>query len=228
MIGEKRNHVLAAAQYIIDKSLQRLLRSNFHEDARAGIIQFAEAFDELHGRRDLPSKNIHHLRCRVRSRGIELAIHIRDDRHAWALKTQTLQHLPKRFTGRRHNRGVEGVAHRQGHHFVACFLQNFRGVFHCLGCTADHRLMIAVDIGDHHVTLDGLQDSLDFIQRRNHGGHFSVVFHRHAGHLAATGADRFQCVSKRQCSGGNQRSIFTQAMSHGHVGLNAVSGEQPG
>src|ERR1022692_3763031 len=123
MIGEKRNHILAAAQYIVDKSLQRLLRPNFHEDARAGIIQFAQAFDELHGRRDLPPENIHHLRRRVRSGGIELAIHIRDDRHAWALKTQTLQHLPKWFTRWSHNRRVESVAHRQGYNLVACFLE---------------------------------------------------------------------------------------------------------
>ena len=39
--------------------------------------------------------------------------------------------------------------------------------------------LIAVDVGDHHVAVDRLQDSLDFVERRKHGRHPAVVFHRH-------------------------------------------------
>ena len=44
---------------------------------------------------------------------------------------------------------------------------------------------------------------------------------------AAAGADRFQRVCEGKRAGRNQRAVFAQAVSHRHVGLDAVSGQQP-
>ena len=100
MIGEERNHVAALAEHIFGKSLQRLLRSDFHENARAGIVQRAQALHELHGRSDLPRQNVQHLRHDVRPRGIKLAVHVGDDGQARRLQMQALQHPPQRLAGR--------------------------------------------------------------------------------------------------------------------------------
>ena len=47
-----------------------------------------------------------------------------------------------------------------------------------LARAADHRLLAAVEIRDHYVAVDGLQNSFDLFQRREDGRHASVVRHR--------------------------------------------------
>ena len=86
--------------------------------------------------------------------------------------------------------------------------------------------MIAVDVGDHHVPGHGFQDALNFVNRGKHRGHAALVFRRKAGHFPAAGADRFQCVGEGQPAGRNQRSVFTQAVSHGEVRFDAVGGQE--
>ncbi len=66
------------------------------------------------------------------------------------------------------------------------------------------------------------------MQRRKHSGHLSLVCYGHAGHAATAGADGIQRILEGQSAGGDQCSVLSQAVSHGHVGLNAVSGQQPG
>ena len=90
------------------------------------------------------------------------------------------------------------------------------------------RLAVAVDIGDHHIAVDGLQDSLDFFQRSKHSRHAAVVVHRYLGHSAAASADGLQRVVKGKAAGRNQRSVFAQAVSHRHVGLDAIGGQEAG
>ena len=70
------------AEHILGKSLQRLLRPDFDEYARAGVVQRVQALDELHGRSNLPRQNVQHLRHDAGSRGIELAVDVGDDRQA--------------------------------------------------------------------------------------------------------------------------------------------------
>jgi hypothetical protein len=89
---------------------------------------------------------------------------------------------------------------------------------------ADDRLPVTVDIGDHHVTTDRLQDPLDFLQGRKNCCHAAIVFHRHSSHLAPAGTDRLQSIFEGQSAGRDQCSVFTQAVPHGHVGLNTVCG----
>ena len=87
-----------------------------------------------------------------------------------------------------------------------------------LAGAADHRLVLAVDVGDDDVAVDRLQDPLDFVQRREHGRHRAVVRHRNARHLAAAGAHGFQRVVQRGAARRNQRAVFAQAVAHRHVG----------
>ena len=85
---------------------------------------------------------------------------------------------------------------------------------------------VAVDVGDHHVAVDRLQDALDLRERREHRRHPAVVRHRDARHLAAARADGFQRVGERQSAGRHQRAVFAQAVAHRHVGPDAVRGQQ--
>src|SRR5208337_4876533 len=73
-----------------------------------------------------------------------------------------------------------------------------------------------------------LQDSLDFFKRSKNRGHSAVVVHRHLRHSAAASADGFERVNKGERAGGNQGSVFAQAVSHREVGFDAVSGQEAG
>ena len=140
---------------------------------------------------------------------------------------QALECPPQRLARRSHNRSVESVAHRQRHGVVTSLQENFRGLLDGFARAANHRLAVAINIRDHHVALHRLQDSLDLIDRRKNGRHFAVVFPRHFGHFTAARAHRFQRIRKRQPARGNQCPVFAQAVPHGHVGLDAISGQEP-
>ena len=101
-----------AAEHILGKSLQRLLRSNFNKHASAGIVQRAQALNKLHRRSDLLRENVEHLRHDVRPHGIKLAVGVGDDWQTRRLEMQALQNLPQRLAGSRQNRCVESVADR--------------------------------------------------------------------------------------------------------------------
>ena len=140
---------------------------------------------------------------------------------------QALECPPQRLARRSHNRSVESVAHRQRHGVVTSLQENFRGLLDSFARAANHRLAVAVDIRDHHVALHCLEDSLDFSQRRKNSRHLAVVFPRHLRHFTASRADGFQCVREWQSASGNQRPVFPEAVPHGHVGLDAISGQEP-
>ncbi len=123
MNGEKRNHVAAVAEHILGKSLQRFFGPDFHKDARAGVVQRAQALHELHGSCDLLGKNVQHLRYNVGPHGIKLAVHVGYDRQARRLEVQALQFLSQRLAGPRHDRGVERVADRQRHRVITSLLE---------------------------------------------------------------------------------------------------------
>ena len=138
------------------------------------------------------------------------------------------QHLAQRLAGRGDDRRVKSVADRQRPYVIASLQEDLHGLFDCFAGAADDRLLPAVYVGDHNVAVNGLQYSLDFSKRRKDGRHLSGVFHRHARHAATAGTDGSQCVLEGERAGCNQGAVFAQAMSHGHVGLDAVSGQQTG
>ncbi len=228
MVGEQRHHIAALAKNVLGEALQSLLRPNFDEYPHASVIQRAQAFHELHWSRDLLRKEVEHLGHDIRAGGIELAIYIGHDRQARRFQVQALQFPAQRLAGWGHNRSVEGVADRQLRDVVAGFLKNLHGLRNRIAGAANDCLMFAVDIGDHHVALDRLQNSFDFIQRCKHSGHLALVGHGHARHAATAGADCFQGFVERQSAGSDQCPVLAQAVTHCHVGLDSVCGQQPG
>ena len=93
---------------------------------------------------------------------------------------------------------------------------------------ADHGLRRAVDVGDHDVTVDRVDDALDLLERADDGGHRAVVLDLQARHLVAAGAHRFERVAEVEGVGRDQRAVLAEAVAHHHVGLDAVRGEQAG
>ena len=53
--------------------------------------------------------------------------------------------------------------------------EGFHCLLNCLALTADDGLALAVDVGDHHVAVDGFQGLLDFSERRENRCHAAVV-----------------------------------------------------
>ena len=70
------------------------------------------------------------------------------------------------------------------------------------------------------------QDAFNLRERCEDRRHPAVIGHRDARHLAAAGADGFEGVCKRQGADGDQRSVFAEAVAHGHIGLDAVGVQQ--
>src|ERR1700746_2312672 len=101
MIGKKRKHIAAVSEDILGKSLQRFLRSNFHKDPRASVVERAQSLDELHGGSDLFGQEIQHLRDNVRPGGIELAIYVGNDGQVRGFQVKKREILSQWFTGRR-------------------------------------------------------------------------------------------------------------------------------
>src|ERR1019366_8843418 len=228
MIREQRDHIAAFAEHFLGKSLQRLLRPDFDKDARPGIVERVQALYELHRRSYLQREQVQHLGNNLGSAGIKLAVHVGNDRHTRWLYVQVRQHLAQRLAGRRNNQRMKSVANRQRHYVVASLQEDFHGLFDRLAGAADDRLLPAIYVGDHNIAVDALQDSLDFSQRRKDRRHPSGIFHRYAHHAAAAGANRSQCVLEGERTRRNQRAIFAQTVSHGHVGLDAIGSQQPG
>ena len=81
VIGEQRQHVVAAGEHILHEAVQRTLGADFHEHARAGVVQRVKAFHELHRRRHLLAEAIEH-RLGGRVGRVELAGHVGHQRDA--------------------------------------------------------------------------------------------------------------------------------------------------
>ncbi len=112
VVGEQRQHVIVlAAQHVLDETVQRLLRSDLHEHARAGVVQRLQPLDELHRGGDLLPEDVDHGVDGGALR-VELTGHVGHDRAHRRLDVEAAQHLSQWFAGRGDDRGVEGVAHR--------------------------------------------------------------------------------------------------------------------
>src|SRR5262252_822856 len=100
------------------------------------------------------------------------------------------------------------MADRQRYRVESGVQEDLYGLLDGLARAADHSLVVAVDVGDHDVTVDGLDDAFDLLHRREYGSHFAVVRHRYASHLAATGANSEQGVVERQRAGCDQGAVL--------------------
>ena len=72
---------------VLDEALQRPLRADLDEDARAGVVERLEPLDELDGRGDLLREEVDDLRPDVAVRRVELAGDVGDDRDASAARS---------------------------------------------------------------------------------------------------------------------------------------------
>ena len=63
-----------------------------------------------------------------------------------------------------------------GDHVVAGFLKGFHGLLNGLAGAADDGLVLAVNVGDHDIAVDGLQNALDLRAGERTRRHASLVF----------------------------------------------------
>ncbi len=112
MVRKQRQDIVAAAENILDKPMERLLRANLDKHAGPGRVQRPQSLDELHRRGDLPRQNVEHGGRRLRTGGIERSTDVGDHRQLWRPQPQTRQRPAQRLTGGRDNRCVERVADR--------------------------------------------------------------------------------------------------------------------
>ena len=228
MIGAQRQHIVLLAKHIFDKSLQGLLGPYLDKNSNAGIVKGLQPFYKLHRSSHLPGEHIDHLRLNSRPHRVGFPGHVGHDRQRRRADVHLRQYPPQRLAGRGDNLGVKGVAHRQQAGGEAGFLQRFHRLLDPVGGAADHRLAVTVDVGDHHVPLDGVDDLFDFLQWAKAGGHQAVVGHRYFRHFRSPGAHRLEGIGKRKRAGRHQGAVFAQTVPHHHVRRHAVGCQQAG
>ena len=224
MVGEERDHVGLAAQHIIHKALERLLRPDLDKGAHTIGVQRFETLDPLHRRGDLLLQQVFDAFHVGR---VELASHVRHEWELWRADAQAVQHLAQRLACRRDDPGMEGVTDRDALGLEALLGEDLNRLLDGLARAADHRLPVAVDVRGHHVAVDLLQRRLYHVERGHHGGHPAVVAHADLGHLAAARGGGFQRVGQRHNTGSGQRGVLAQRVAHHHVGAEAVLSQQP-
>ena len=96
------------------------------------------------------------------------------------------------------------------------------------GRSTDHRLLVAVDIGDHHVVVDRVDCTLDLLDRCEDCRHLPCVGHVDVGHLAPAPGNGFERILERERTGRHQGPVLAQAVAHHHVGLHPECGEHLG
>ena len=226
VVGEERDDVRAAAEDVVGEALQRPLGTDLDEDARAGRIQRLQPLHELDRRGHLAAEDVDHLGRRPGAHGIELSAHVGDDGQRRRLEPEPPEHEAQRLARRRHDAGVEGVAHRQRDGRVLRGLHRGDRALDGRRRAADHALLGAVQVCDLDVPLDASEDALDLAQGRQHGGHRTAVLDRQARHLAAARAHRLEGILERQGARRDQCAVLAEAVPHHQIGHDAVGGEQ--
>ena len=182
VVGRQRDDVVT--EDVGGEALQRLLRPDLHEHAGSRVVQRPQTLHELDRRRHLGGQQVEHLGDHVGPHRVEVA---RDVRHDWDVgrpQLEALQCSPQWLAGRRHDRGVEGMAHGEHGGLEIALLASLDGSRDGSGRATDHRLGTGVDVGDDDVAVGLGDDFLDLLQRREHGSHRPVVVHGEVGHLA--------------------------------------------
>ncbi len=154
VVRVERHDVGPAAEDVVGESLERPLRPHLDEDARPRGVERLEPLHELHRRGDLPREDVEHRGVCARPDGVELAAHVGDDRQRRRLEPEPAEDVAERLARRRHDAGVEGVAHRQGNGRVSGRLHRGDGALDGRRRAADHALLRAVHVGDDDVAVD--------------------------------------------------------------------------
>ena len=112
MIGGQRDHAVPVAQHIADHAGQGTLGTHFDEDACALGIEGLQPVDKLNRRGDLLAEQVDDLVDHAVAHGVELTADVADHRQHGVVQAERGQDALERFARRRHDGGVEGVAHR--------------------------------------------------------------------------------------------------------------------
>ena len=226
MVREDVDHPVAIAEHVVDHAEERPLRPHLDEDARTGFVQRLEAAHELHRRGDLPPEQLDHLRHDTGPHRIEATGDVGDDRHLGRVHVERGQDALERCARRGDDMGVECVADGQRNRPVVRLVERRGDPVHRFGRPPDDRLLVAIDIGDDEIATVLGDDALDLRDRGEDGEHGAVIGDRDLAHLGAAGADRSERVAEVHRTGGHEGAVFAQAVTHHHVGRDAVRPEQ--
>ena len=226
VVGEQADDVRVLPEDLLDEPLQRPLRADLDEHSAAGVVQGAQTLDELHGRGDLATQQVDHAVDDVGPHRIEVTVDVGHEGDRRRLEVQPSQHRLQRLGRRSDDLGVEGVAHREEDRLMAGGAQAGDGRLDCLGGATDDGLRVAVDVGDDDVAVDLPQRALDLLEGGEHRGHPATVLDSDVGHLAAPSTDGLEGVGEAQRSAGDEGAVLAQAVTHHHLGLDAVRAEQ--
>ena len=73
VVGEQRDDIFAVTYHIRGETVQCPLGAKLYEQARPGVVQGVESFDELHWRGDLTGENVDHFVFHAGSHRVEFA-----------------------------------------------------------------------------------------------------------------------------------------------------------
>ncbi len=90
MIGKQGVDVFMLAQHVIHKTVEHTFRTDLHKHPCPGVVQRAQALDELHRRGHLLRQHLDHLRHHLRTRRVEFAGDIGHQRNARGLQVHAL------------------------------------------------------------------------------------------------------------------------------------------
>ena len=141
-------------------------------------------------------------------------------------QTEPRQDLAQRLARGRHDARVEGMTDRDAHRGHLGVVEASDRLLDGPRRAADHGLRRAVDVGNHDVTVDRVDDAFDLLERADHGRHCAVVLDLQACHLVAAGAHRLERVAEVEGVGGDQCAVLPETVAHYQVGLDAVRCQQ--
>ena len=184
VVGEQRDDIGLLAQHIVHKALEGLLGTDLDKGAAAVGVERFQPLDPLDGRGNLEFQNVFDaLDCGR----VEFAGNVGDQRKPRLADSQPIQHLAQRLAGRCDNTGVEGMADGDAHRLEALLIEDGNGLLDGLAFTANHTLVVGVDVGGHRIAIDLIQRLHDDVVGRHDRGHPAVVFPADLGHLGAAG-----------------------------------------
>ena len=137
--------------------------------------------------------------------------------------------LGKLFTGRLHEGGVEGAAHRKGQGaFGSRFFQGGAGSGNCPGLTGYDDLAVGIVVGRDHYAGNLTAYSLDRpVVEPDDGSHGAGLHLTAALHCACAGGHQTEAILKRHSTGGHEGAEFAQRVTADHIGKRetAASGQ---
>ena len=219
---------VVVAEHVAGEAGEGALRAGLDEDARPGLVEGVQPAHELDRRGHLPGQQIEHLLGHFRSHRVQVAGDVRDDRTLRRMQLQPFEGASQGLAGGGDDAGVEGMAHRQPSRDPPLLVARRDGGLDGSGGPADHGLGIRVDVGEHDVALDAVDERLHLGDGCEDRRHHAVVLGGEVCHLAPACAHCFERGIEAQRSGSHERAVLAEAVADHDVGLDPVRAEQLG